>query len=98
MIDRPTTNAGARPLRSNGNRVCHHGPRRFCRGHIRLARSVVNEGLRGAYLSASATMGSRGGALVRMAVWLVVPSAVGPQANLTFEIWRHLDAPPLFPR
>ena len=43
-------------------------------------------------------MGPRGGALVRMAVRLVVPSAVGPQANLTFEIWRHLDAPPLFPR
>ena len=40
-------------------------------------------------------MASRGGALVMMAVRLVVPSAVGPQANLTFEISRHLDDPPL---
>ena len=38
-------------------------------------------------------MDSRGGALIRMAVRLVVPSAVGPQASLTFEIWRHLLCP-----
>jgi hypothetical protein len=43
-------------------------------------------------------MGPRDGALVRMVVRLVVPSAGGPQASLTFEIWRHLYAPPLFPR
>src|SRR5919108_6051234 len=43
-------------------------------------------------------MGSCSGASVRMAVRLVVPNAVGAQADLTFEIWRHLDAPPLLPR
>ena len=43
-------------------------------------------------------MDSRGGALIRMAVRLVVPSAAGSQVNLTFEIWRHLDDPPLFLR
>src|SRR5947199_1030404 len=34
-----------RSLRTNGNRVGHHDLRGFCRQTIRLARSVVNDGL-----------------------------------------------------